>query len=319
MSRCSLALVCVFGLVACTVRTGGPSGPPPGPMPPPSGSPAATPPPPGPAAPPMAEACPQELGADAPDTPDGAPSLDVGTHQGCYGVDDRKDTFALTAPAHAGPVLYNLRVSSATGTGCLVAMDADRAVIPRLNKCAKNKGAALDAWVVVMGGTPWFLETRDVSGGTLRRAEAYTLEIKATPLADIGEPDSMQAPVPLAAGEAKQAFLVNAANAKELDHDYFVVEVPKNMRKKTRFEVVVADVPTDAHVALQVFNADGKKLFSGSAPNAGATLRAEVKMKGPGRYIFHLRNIVGGNKVVGGADEPAYRATKPYSITVNLP
>lgn len=243
--------------------------------------------------------------------------IGVGTIQGCYGIEDRRDTFALTAPAHPGPVLYRLRVSSPTAMGCLVAKDADRAVIPRLEKCAKNKGAALDAWVVVMGGSPWYLETRDLSGNSLRTADPYTLEIQATPLPDVGEPDSPQAPVPLALGETKQSFLINAANVKDLDNDYYIVEVPRHLRGKRQLEIVVSDVASDVQLGLNVTDGDGRRVLSRGAPNPGATLRAEVKLKGPGRYFIHLRNVWGTNRIVGGDEQPAERVVKPYTITVN--
>jgi hypothetical protein len=203
--------------------------------------------------------------------------------------------------------------------GCLVATDADRAILRQLNTCAKNPGAALDAFAVVMGGTQWFLETRDLVGDALRNARPYTLEIQATPLADPGEPDAMDRPVPLALGQAAQALMVNAANADKLDNDYYVVEVPKNLRKKTRFQVVISDVPDDVHMVLQVMDADGKRLYNGSGANPGATLRAEVKMKGPGKYLFHLRNLRGDNRYVAGIDQPMTRVIKPYTITVSVP
>lgn len=262
--------------------------------------------------------CPQELGADAPTTPDGAPQIEPGSHRGCYGIDDPKDNFSLTAPAHAGPVLYRLRVSGAGATACLIGRDADRAVMPHLNGCASGPGAALDAWGVVMGGTSWSLETRDLVGDWRTTARPYVLEIEAIPLDDPGEPDSMENPVPLAIGETKKAYMVNAANATRLDQDYFAVEVPKNMPKKTRFQVVVSDVPEDVQPVLAVHDADKRRIGGGTAANAGATLRAEVKMKGPGTYLFHLRNLVGNNQLVGGKDEPLGRATKPYSITVTV-
>lgn len=310
-------LVSSLGVTGCVVKTGGPAGSP-TPPPPPASAPVA------PAAPAAAqpaapeEACPQELGADAPDTPDGAPQLGEGSHRGCYGLDDRRDVFALTAPAHAGPVLYRLRLTSPDGQPCLEAKDADRAVLPRLNTCSSGKGAALDAWAVVMGGTSWLLETRDGRGDWHKHARPYTLDIQATPLADLGEPDAKERPVPLALGEAKQAFLINAGNAKDLHHDYFSVVVPKDMRKKTRFQVEIADVAADAQVALEVFDSDGRKLGGGSGANPGATLRTEVKMKGPGTYVFHLRNTMGNNGIVAGKDEPAVRMTKPYTIKVSV-
>src|SRR5262245_51214303 len=98
------SLVFVFVSVACAAKSGGP--PPSGPLssdPPPSV--AGTPPPSGPTAPPPGDPCPQEVGGkDAPDGLDGAPALTAGTHQGCYGVNDKKDTFTIAAPAHKGPV-----------------------------------------------------------------------------------------------------------------------------------------------------------------------------------------------------------------------
>jgi hypothetical protein len=264
----------------------------------------------------MGDSCPQELGVDAPDSPDNAPALGVGTHTGCYGIGDARDTFTLKAPEHAGPVLYRLKISGPEAIACLVAKDADRAKIPRLDTCAKNPGAALDAWVVVMGGTSWSLETRDLSGNALKTAHPYTLDIQATPLADVGEPDAADKPVALTLGEGKQSFLVNAANADKLDNDYFSVDVPKDMKKKTRFQVAITDLADEAHVALEVLDANKKVVFSRGAPNPGANLKVDVKMKGPGMYVFHLRDISGTNKVIGGPGEPSQRATKPYTITV---
>ena len=313
--------------VSCVVRTAGPSGPPPaGPYtaPPPTNPSYTAPPPAGPpAGPPVAvappEACPQELGADAPETPDGAPLIGVGTLRGCYGIADKRDVFMLTAPAHQGPVLYRLRITSTVeGMPCLEAKDADRARLPQLNACAKNAGAGLDAWVVVMGGTSWFLETRDVTGSSRKTERPYALDIQATPVPDVGEPDAMERPVPLVLGEATQAYMISAANTKQLDHDYFSVVVPNNLRRKMRLVIEIADVAADAHAALQVFDDTGRRIGGANAPNAGATLRTDVKMKGPGTYVFHVRNLSGNNRVVAGIDEPAIRATKPYSIRVSV-
>ena len=267
---------------------------------------------------PVADACPQEMGADAPDTADGAPPLDVGTHQGCYGLNDARDSFALAAPAHQGPVLYQLRVSG-PGQGCLTAIGADGAVFKGLDTCADGPGATMEGWTLVMGGSAFTLQTRDLSGNAPTTANPYTLEIQATPLADPGEPDSREAPVPLELGQPTSAFLANAGNVKDLDHDYFAVTVPKDMRKKTRFQVAIDDVPSEVHMVLRVLDDKGRVLHEGAGANPGAAVAAEVKMKGPGTYLFHLRSLSGDNQTIGGKGAPPARAVKPYRITVSVP
>jgi hypothetical protein len=312
MHRYSFAFVLV--LASCA-KSGGPASPPPGPGPmppaPESGAPAE----PAPVA--AGDPCPQEMGKDAPDGLDGALPLEAGTTKGCYGANDKKDTFVLTAPGQT-PVAYHLRVQSRTGQGCLTAYDANKAITPKLDLCVNKEGEVREGWVVVMGGTQWYLQTRDLKGSTLASAEPYTLDVEATPLEDPGEPDAMEKPVALALGEAKKAFLTGAANATKMDHDYFVVEVPKDMKKKTRFDVNVTDVPSDVQVAVVVYDGSGKKIGEKGASNPGAALKADIKMKGPGKYIFHLRNIHGTSDLIGHG-QPLDRAQKPYTITVNAP
>jgi hypothetical protein len=158
-------------------------------------------------------ACPEELGADAPDAVVGAPALAPGVTQGCSGIEDSGDFFVLSAPTHPGPVLYRIELNGAEMQSCLRGVNADKEVIPGLDSCSDDLGAPYRVWTTVQGGSQWYLRVGDLRGNGMGLAQPYTLKVEAFPINDTGEPDSAERPVALALGQTQAAFFISAANA----------------------------------------------------------------------------------------------------------
>jgi hypothetical protein len=262
-----------------------------------------------------AEACAQELGQDAPDSFDGAPALDVGTHGGCYGLGDRADTFTLSAPAHNAGVLYRLEISGhASAQACLEIFDASRAVPRGAGKggmCADNPGAALRAWAVVMGGTQWFLRVRDLSGSADREARSWNLTIGAEPLADPAEPDGDPAAIkPLALGQPQTAYFVDAINAGGPENDTFALAVPA----RGKLTISLQNGDPSVQFTAAVVDAAGKEVVRRkAAPNPGANLEVQGTVnRGP--HLVRITNLAGSGTPPAGRGEPPRYATAPYTI-----
>ena len=258
------------------------------------------------------------MGADAPDSIDGAPTLATGTTAGCYGEGDKRDMFMVAPAGRPGAVLYRIAIQSDAHV-CVNALDATQAKIHGAEMCGEGPGATFSGWVSVAGDQPWYLETFDLSGDALSTSRAYTLSVEPTPIEDAGEPDTADAPIALTLGTPAQAYFASVAGVGDAERDYFVVEVPKNMKKKTSFAISVTGVPDTVQLAVKAWDAKKGQIGEKSAPNPGAELDVELKMKGPGTYTFELRNIAGSGTAVAGKGEPPAHVTAPYTITISVP
>jgi hypothetical protein len=179
-------------------------------------------------------------------------------------------------------------------------------------------GATIKGWVVVQGGTTWYLETKDLAGDALATARTYALTVEATPIADGGEPDSKEKQVALTMGQPVEAWFVAAANEPGPEEDWYAVTIPKDMKKKTTMKIAIDGVGSKIQVVARVYDGKGADIGGGTGASEGAALATDVKLRGPGTYLIQVKNLAGAGTPMAGMGDAADNATKPYTITVSM-
>ncbi|MEO6777275.1 MAG: hypothetical protein ABI467_30385 [Kofleriaceae bacterium] len=217
-----------------------------------------------------------------------AKPLAAGDFNGCTGLEP--DLYSVLAPDHPPGTLYevNLAATGADVVGTIFDQDQHE-----LGTATVKKGSEEKMFVVLATNSRMFIKVV----GDDAKVAPYAITTKASPLIDEDEPnDTAETARPLNLGTTRTALLQSAANNKAGSADFYRILLGQDGTLHVNVEAGTNEV----NLAVAIFDRTGKHIADGTAPNAGAAVTIDKRVK-RGEFVIE----------VSAADEAP---TRPFSL-----